>query len=105
MTVARLLNYAHDYGRKDGFAEGLYFAQEKVRVDEFELAHVNCVERYEREQKAFDQLSFPIVDAVTRLSRRGDGIAALREAFESPEEPAPEDLGDMPTPPIDGEGI
>ena len=77
----------------------MYFAKENVAVDEFELAHINCAERYAREQKLFDDLSFSIVDAVTRLSRRGDGIAALRQAFESVDEPAPEDIGDVPTPP------
>ena len=104
-SVAKLLKRARDCWRKDGFGEGLYFANHKVPTDEFELAHINCAERYAQEQKAFDDLSFPIVDAVTRLSRCGDGIAALRDAFESPDEPAPEDIGDVSSPPSDETGI
>ena len=93
-SVAQLLNCARVCGRKDGFGEGLFFAQERVSVEEFELAHVNCVEQYAKEQKRFDDLSFPIVDAVVRLSRRGDGIAALRQAFEAVDEPSLEDIGE-----------
>ena len=96
-SVAQLLHCARDCGRKDGFGEGIYFVQEHVPVDEFELAHINCAERYAREQKAFDDLSFPIVDAVVRLSRRGDGIAALRQAFEAVDEPSPEDIRSVAT--------
>ena len=98
-SVAQLLHRARDCGRKDGFGEGIYFVQEHVPVDEFELAHINCVERYAQEQKRFDELSFPIVDAVVRLSRRWDGIAALRQAFEAADEPSPEDIGVVATPP------
>ena len=99
ISVARLLNCARDCGRKDGFGEGLFFAQEKISVEEFELAHVNCAADYAKEQKQFDNLSFPIVDAVVRLSRCGDRIAALRQGFESADEPSPEDIGMAATPP------
>ena len=99
-----MLNCARDCGRKDGFAEGLYFSEQKVHPDLFELAHVNCADRYAFKQKEYDNLSFPILQTLDRLSRRGDGIAALREAFEAAEERAPEDIGDLPTPPSD-EGI
>ena len=100
-SVAQLLHCARDCGRKDGFGEGLFFAQERVSAEEFELAHINCAERYAQEQKQFDDLSFPIVDAVVRLSRRGDGIAALRQAFEAVDEPSPKDIGIVTTPPTE----
>ena len=96
---------ARDCGRKDGFAEGLYFAETKTHHEQFELLHVNCAGQYASKQEEFDNLSFPIMDAITRLSRRGDGVAALREAFEAAEERAPEDIGSVLTPPSDGEGI
>ena len=98
-SVAHLLRRARDCGRNDEFGEGIFFAQERVSSDEFELAHINCAERYAKEQKRFDDLSFPIIDAVVRLSRRGDEIAALRQAFEAVDEPSPEDIGGVATPP------
>ena len=96
-----MLNCARDYGRKDGFAEGLYFFEQKAHPEEFELAHINCADRYAFKQKEFDNLSFPIMDAINRLSTRGDGIAALREVFEVAGKRAPADISDVPTPPSD----
>ena len=102
--VAQLLNCARDCGRKDGFAEGLYFAEQKVHHGEFALAHVNCADRYAFKQKEYDSLSFPILHTLNLLSRREDGIAALRNAFEAAEERAKEGAIDKPMPPSD-EGI
>ena len=82
----------------------MYFAEQKIHHGEFELAHINCAERYAFKQKQYDSVSFPILHTLNLLSRRDDGIDALRAAFEAAEEHAPENVGDMPPPPSD-EGI